>query len=863
MRRWFRSRNEERLDQELRYHFDKQVEEYVASGLSPEEARRKARLEFGHLDEVKEECRDIRPFAWLDGLRRDVRFALRLFARSPGFSAVCLVTLALGIGANGAIFSVINQLVLTPPAFPQPDRVIAIQQDARHLHGNPQALFSAPEVPFYAQRRTFRTISDVAIAQLATSELREGEPEDLWSVFVTANFLDVLRVEPLLGRWFSEQDAREHAAYVVLPHSLWARRFGSDSEVVGRSIRLSSFGRELFTVIGVLDANLEGRYPFEDFRLFLLPPEDRSLDERTDPTVTVARLADGFSIEEASAELIARQAAMFPDNNHSNGGKRIVLRTAGAQSIAEVENGLWVVVCAVGLILLIACSNLAALLLTRGMERKHEMAIRRGLGAARRTIVSQTLAEVLLLTLAGGALALLTAWASIRGLQSIRFNNLPDISDAGLNWSVVACCFALALGTALLIGLLPAWRASRVEAMVGLRIHPATPHAGDRRTRDLLVVGQISLSLVLVAGAGLLVRSMVLLLSIDPGFDAENVISLEVASRGHPEEQVAFWREVLAAARTVPGVEAAAAVDYGPPARTYINERYEVVGEPEPPAGTVLHATSRRVSRDYFSVLGIELIAGRGFTKEMQRDGRELVVSRAFAERHWSVDTVLGQRVRLTSRSPDPVVAEIIGVVEDVRQYTRREAPEALFYLQIRHAHELLVKTAGPPRAFADSLKTAVRQVDPTQTFRVVETIAERDSKQNAELRFYMYLLSAFAGLALLLAVVGLYSVAAQAAVRRTQEIGLRMAVGASRIQILLMIARQGLVLAAAGIAVGMAASYALSTYLESWLYEITPTDPLTFAAAAGILALVAWCATVIPAWRAARLDPMKALRYE
>jgi hypothetical protein len=303
-------------------------------------------------------------------------------------------------------------------------------------------------------------------------------------------------------------------------------------------------------------------------------------------------------------------------------------------------------------------------------------------------------------------------------------------------------------------------------------------------------------------------------------------------------------------------------VDYGPPARSYYYERYEVVGVPAPPSDSPLNVNARHTSRDYFSVLGIDFIAGQNFAEEMEFDGSEIVVSRAFANRHWSVDRAVGQRIRLMNRR-EPTEAEIIGVVEDVRQFTRREAPEPLFYRQKSFAMELLVKTAGPPTASIDALKAAVRNVDRTQTFSWVQTIEERDAGQHAELRFYMYLLSAFAGLALLLAVVGLYSVAAQAAVRRTQEIGLRMAVGASRVQILAMIARQGLVLAAAGIAIGMAASYALSKYLESWLYEITPTDPLTFGAAALLLALVAWVATVIPARRAARLDPMKALRYE
>ena len=861
MRGWFRNRSEKRLDQELRFHFDEQVAEHVAAGLSPDEARRKARLEFGHLDELKDECRDVRVLAWVDGLRRDVRFALRLFARSPGFTAVCLITLALGIGANGAIFSVINQLVLTPPPYPEPDRVIAIHEDIRHLWGNPQALFSAPEVAFYAERESFRSISDIAVAQRATSEIQEGEPESIRSAWASPNFLSVLRVEPQHGRWFSNQDVRENAPYVVLTHSLWQRRFGGDPNAIGRSIHLSSFGRELFVIVGVLPPEVEGDYPFEDYQLFMLPPDANRL-EATDPTVTVARLADGFSVEDAAAELITRQAAMFPDNNHNNGGKRIVLRTAGEQSISEVKAGLWVVVCSVGLILLIACSNLAALLLTRGIERKHEMAIRRGLGAARRTILSQTLVEVLMLTLAGALLALLVAWAGIRGLQAIRFGTLPDISRVGLNWPVVACCFALALATALVIGVLPAWRASRVDALAGLRQNQTASRSGDRNTRDVLIVAQIALSLVLVAGAGLLVRSMALLLAIDPGYDPENIVSLSVNARGRGEEQMAFWRDVLDRIQSVSGARAAAAVDYAPPARVYVTERYEVVGEPSPPQGSELNTNTRSVTRDYFPVLGIPLIAGHGFREVVDFDGRTVVVSRAFAERHWSVDTAVGQRFRLMDRR-EPMDVEIIGVVEDVRQVSRSEAPEPLLYRQSVRLSELLIKTETSPETLIESLKTTVRELDRTQTFRIVQTIQERESQQNAELRFYMYLLSAFAGLALLLAVVGLYSVAAQAAVRRTQEIGLRMAVGASRSQILIMIARQGLVLAAAGIVAGMAASYALSKYLESWLYEITPTDPLTFAAAALLLALVAWCATVIPARRAARLDPMKALRYE
>ncbi len=870
MRSWFRNRSERLLDKELRAHFEEQVAEYVTTGMTLSEANRRVRLEFGHLDEVKEECRDVRPFAWLDGLRRDAHFALRLFARAPGFTAVCLVTLALGIGANAAVFSLINALVLTPPPYPEPDTVIAIEEDSEHLRNNPRKLFAMPYMPFYSERTRFQTVSDIAVAQFATLELHEdGDPESLTAAWASGNFLDVLDIQPLLGRWFTSAETRERAPVVVLSHRLWLRRFGEDPNIIGRSVRLSRGQAQLVVhqIIGVLPQAVSRTFPFKfrnlDFDAFTPPFGQASLDNNSNsPTLTFGRLSAGSSLEAATTELIARQATLFPDKNHTNGGRRIVVRTAADQATWSFRTGLWVLVSAVGCILLIACANLAGLLLTRSSERKHEMAIRSGLGADRRTILSQTLTETTILTTGGGVLAVFVAWLGIRGLQAISFSTLPNMSEPGIDWNVVTYCFILSMLTAALIGALPAWNASRTDALSTLRQTAATEPSGERRMRDALVVTQIALSLILIVGAGLLVHSMRLLHSLDPGYDAVDVISLSVRSRGRGEEPVlAFWREVLESVQSLPGVQGVASVDYVPPVRVTVWERYEVIGEPPPPPDAELRTNTRSVSQDYFSVLGIQLLEGHGFSQTVQAEGREAVVSRAFANLHWPTSSAVGRSFRLMRR--EPIDVEIVGVVEDVRQKALRDAPEPIIYRQTLRANALLVKTSGDPTSMVDAIKHAVREIDPTQTFQTIQTLEAREAVQNAELRFYMYLLSSFAGLGLVLAVVGLYSVAAQAVVRRTREIGLRMALGASRWQILIMIARQGLILAVAGITVGLAGAYSLSKVLESWLYEIAPTDPVTFGAAAVMLASVALFATLIPAHRATRLEPMKALRYD
>lgn len=864
MRRWFRNRSDKRLDQELRFHFEEQVAEHVAAGLSPEEAHRQARLEFGHLDEVKEECRDARPFAWMDGLLRDARFALRLFARSPGFTAVCLITLALGIGVNGAVFSVMNKLVLSQPPFAEPDRLISIDEQVvsrEHF----LSLRGAKYFPFYPQRDTFQTISTVAVLDDSTIDLREGdEAETLREGRVSANLLDVLGIATERGRWISAAEGRDLSPVAVLSHALWRRRFAEDPNIIGRTIHLADYrGERLYQVIGVLPRSVEDAFPLLGFDLYT-PYDTSGLETSTNSAEeTIARLAPGATRAGALDELISRQVALYPEKNHANGGWQILVRTLNEEKIWYVRSGLWVLVGTVGCVLLIACMNLAGLLLTRGAERKHEMAIRTGLGASRGTILSQTFVEIGLLSLGGGALALFTAWTCIRSIRAIRFAQMPDLSHVTLDWPVVLCCLVLSLLTALFIGVLPSWSASRANALGILRQKPTTFRSGDRRVRDILVAAQITLSVVLVVGAGLLLHSMGRLLAVDPGYDSTNVVSFSLSTNGWDDAQQ-LWTRINESVQSLPGVEDAATVDYGPPMQVGMMIRYQLPGDTATDFNEGPVVNARSVSENYFSLLKIRFLAGQSFSRTLDPDRAEIVVSRSFAEMLWPKADAVGNQLSVYSFGKDAVDAEVVGVVDDVRQISLRDKPEPMLYKQGAETYqELLVKTSIEPHAMIDPIKRTIWSIDPTQPFRMVNTIQEREANQTAEMRFYMYLLSAFAGLALLLAVVGLYSVASQAAVRRTQEIGLRMAVGANRWQILLMIAKQGLMVAVAGTVVGLGAAYALSKYLESWLYEITPTDPLTFVAAAGLLALAAWIATVIPARRASRLDPMKALRYE
>ena len=887
-----RRRSEDRLDAELRFHLEEQIDEYIAAGMSLKEARRRARLEFGGMDPAKEACRDARPFHWLENLLADARFALRGFARTPGFTAVCLLTLALGIGVNSAIFTVVNELVLKPPPFKEPDRLVVIRQqvdsfEALTAHGR------FLSVNFFQHRQRLHTVEEVTVYNNIQCELQGlPDPRNVSAISTPDNFARVLGVSLAYGRWFTQEEWEKNEAVAVISHELWREQFSGAPDILGNQVSLVKQGSSrLYTIIGVAPREIENEPLAHRWDVFIPLDISQHRDPAWLPANTLARLKHGIHVDQAHAEMITLQRSIHADQGDSNNWPRIVVRRIVEDSIIEVRTGLLVLVAAVGCVLLVACANLANLLLCRGIGRHREMAVRACLGASRNRLFRQVLTESALLSLTGGGLGLLVAWTGVRGLLSIRFSGLPVVDDIHIDGMVVAFTFILSLVTALLFGLLPAMKAVAVSFQETLRSGGATVSAGlsERRLRTFFVIVEIAVSFILVAGAGLLVNTMLRLTAIDPGFDPRNLLVTSI--RPHWDivrDQVkitAFHEKVLEHVNGLPGVLHAAITTEASPLDTYFVQYFRLpddngkarwrnapgllsgasslvfIGGKNFPTGVPL-ANSRSVSSDYFSTMKIPLLVGRTFDQsDNAQAGRVAVINQAFVELYWPGENAVGRQVMLL---PGEVPTEIVGVVADTHWKTEESAPLFYFhYLQSQRISDLLIRTAGDPLAMVGAVTSAVREVDPTLPFRYWQTMEGRIEDETAEQRFYMYLLSALALLALLLAAVGLYGVVAHYAGRRTHEIGLRMALGSDRGDIQRMIASQGLRLAVIGVVLGLAGSLALTRYLKSWLYGITPTDPLTLASVAVLLIVIAFAASYLPSRRASRLDPVDALRCE
>ena len=864
-----RRRADELLDKELQFHLDEQIADYVADGLPPEEARRRALIELGGVELAKEECRDARPVRWLTQLIGDIRYGLRMLAHSPGFTATSLAVLGLGIGAVTAIFTVINELAIQTPPFTEIDRLAVIREeveDFASLRGRPPT----SRVNFFRLRDNLRSFEDVTAYQFASYDLRGlEEPLGVSGAWAPANFAEVLGMRLLRGRWFTEEEFELDAPVAVLSEDLWRTHFGADDEVVGTTVHLvGSLENRAFTVIGV--APRITRVPrLQSVDVYTPKPNYLDRENRT-PSWTVGRLAEGVSVEAAHAELAGIQVTLFPEDNYTNGGNLVIVRPLVSDSIHSIRDGLVVLFGAAVCVLLIACANVASLLLGRGAARRREMAVRAGLGAGAGRLFAQALTESLLLAGLGGVVGVFAAWAGVRGLMAIRYTMLPQIENVSPDLTVLAFAIGVSTVTALLFGALPAWNAVRSSSFDTLRQGGSAGGEGHsgRCLRQALVAGEVAVCLVLVACAGLLVHSVARLLNVDPGFDISNGLVVETrAPRDSSREQAAlFNQQVEARLRTIPGVRDAAGVQYPPFMRVFISQRYRPDGRDYSSPEDIPFANARFLTSGFFRALGIPIIAGTTFHGRPSEGGpARLIVSRSVAEQHWPGENAVGRRVVMDFVNKNQE-AEIVGVAEDTRFYELKEQPGPMLYLDdsgVGRARYWIIRTEGEPMALLPAVKEAIREIDPTQTFRTVSTLEADHARQTAEARFYMYLLSAFALCALLLSAVGLYGVVAFSATRRTQEIGVRMALGADRWKILRMFAAEGLWLAAIGTAAGLAGAVFAGRFLESWLYGVEPTDALTLTAACLFFALVVCVATYVPARRAARLDPLEALRYE
>jgi predicted permease len=806
--------------------------------------------------------------SFMDSLRLDVRFALRSLLRRPTFTLVAVSTLALGVGANSAIFSVVNGVLLRPLPWAEQDRLIRIwtaYQDAPDVLGS----MSRPDLLDVEATDAFEVVAGYTGGTEAFTGF--GEAEAITTVRVTSGLLRVFGVSPLLGRDLTLADAESGAhEVVVLSHQFWVDRLGGDPNVIGSSVEL---GGKLHRVVGVAPPGFTYPAGSQLWMPYENPVEECGRGCHT--LVAIGRLAPDVSLEEARAQvdaLAANLRAAFPDSNFE---KLIPLRTLEETTVGSVRKGIWLMLGAVGLVLLIACANVANLMLARALARSGEVAVRSALGASSRRLASQVLVESLLLAAAGSGLGLLLAFAGTALLRRIPTGTVPRINEVSVDGTVLAFTAAVSVLVALLFGLAPALRAARTSPAANLTAsgRNASGTRADARSRSLLLAMEVALSVMLLAGAGLLLKSFARLYAIDPGYETEHIVrfSLTLPEARYPELEpiVSFYRQLEERIAAEPGVEAVGSA-FGPPlGRGDLFGDVRVEGRPEPASEEGTSAAIRPVTAGFFDAMRIPAVRGR-LMNAPDGAGPEPValVNERFVREHFPVGEVLGQRVRVMANfgfgSP---TWTIVGVVPDVRSRSLTAPPPAEIYVP----HALLgpnsltvsVRTAAGAPDPMPAIRQAVRALDAAVPVRAVETVADAVARQFAPTRFFLSLVAAFALLALVLAATGLYGVATFLASRRRREVGIRIALGAPRPQVVRLILQQGLRPALLGVVVGVAGSWAASRWLESLLYEVERTDPLVSVGVVTVLMPVVVLACLIPAREAARVDPVQALRVD
>ncbi|HET7698782.1 MAG TPA: ABC transporter permease [Vicinamibacterales bacterium] len=800
----------------------------------------------------------------LKGLLHDVRYALRLMLKTRGLTSVAVVTLALGIGANTAIFSVIDALLLRPLPYPDPERLVMVWQDLRP-RGGPATEWTGPSQHFdwKAETAVFESLTSVRgwNASLSGGEYAEALPGEQ----TTYEYFDVLGGRPIFGRTFRNSDDIPNAPrVVVLSHRLWRQRFGADPAAIGRAVQING---ERHEIIGVMPESftpglVSTAALWRPLRMNPVNPSRNSAVFRT-----IGRLKHGVTIEQARAGLAALAARLEQAHPESDSGKGINPVPLQEQRVGALRPALMMLLGAVGFVLLIACVNIANLLLSRASGRVRELAVRRALGADRRRIVRQLLTESVMLAAAGGALGLLVGVWGVSALKSIAPAGTPRIDEVGLDGTVLAFATALTLLTGLLFGSVPAWHAGREQFTSALK-QGGRGQTGDggNRARRALIVAELALALVLLVGGGLLIRTFLALQRADLGFNPRGVIAGFVlpppAAYRTSAQRVAFYDAVRARTAALPGVTHAAlssVIPLGGDSDT----SFLIEGRPAPTrSADALVTWYRVVSANYFAAMEIPLRRGRLFADREPEP--TVVVNETMAKQHWPGEDPIGRRIRLADDGP---WFTIVGIVADVQVRGARGANVVETYVGYWHTPEagtnVVLKTATEPAAMAEPLRRAIKEVDPNIAVAGLASLDSLIAESNASSRFYALLVAVFAFVALVLAAVGIYGVLSYAVSRRTQEIGVRLALGAREAQIFGLVVGESLKLAAAGLALGLAGAALVGRALERLLFGVRATDVLTFAATALLLVVVAAVASYVPARRAMRTDPIEALRAE
>jgi putative ABC transport system permease protein len=881
--RWYqrffrRELTEKRLDVELRFHIEHLIADLVGAGMAPEEARRRARLEFGGLDQVKEECRDIGCSHIIETLVQDLRYGLRQLRRNPGFTVVAVLTLALGIGANTAIFSVVNAVLLQPLPYRNPTRLVKIAETVQNRGAENPITVSAPD--FVDWRDSNHSFEDMAAIMPGNFDIAAADlPGKIHGAYATPNFFAMLGVKPLLGRLFLPDEGEMGRNFVlILSYSVWQQRFGSDPNIIGKGV---SQNGQNYRVIGVLPQSFvftwgyfgRNTQRFEIWAPLLIAP-DMLGDREFHPFLVVARLKPNVGLWQARSEMSAiaqHVAQQYPATNRSMGVQVISLQD---QVVHSIRPALLILLGAVVLVLLIACVNIANLLFGRSIQRSKEMSVRMAIGASRLRLFRQLLTESLLLAGLGGCLGFLLGVWGTHLLVSIIPPDVPRIATVAMDRSVVMFTVAITLLTAIIFGLSPALASSKVELTAYLKEGFGTlaSGAGSRMARRILVVSEMALALVLLLGAGLLIKSFWHLLNSDLGFSPNNLLTMKLNPTGAkdstPAQMRVFASQILNQVNNLPGIQDAA-----------ITSRLPLSGGMTVRASYALGANSialgeqgpqgdySEVTDDYFRAMGIPVLRGRGFsTQDRANSPPVVIINSVMARQLWPNKDPIGKQLTVSSLEGE-AIRTVVGLVGPIRGQSLEEAPGAQIYAPYSQDPSdslyVVIRTTSNPENIARAVRKRIFKLDRNVPVEDMMTMEQVLAGPTVLPRFYTSVLGLFAALALILAAVGIYGVMSHVVAQQTHEIGVRMALGADRRDVMRLILGKGFKLTFAGVCIGIAGALCLTRFLSSLLYGIKPTDPLTFIAVSLILMGVALLACYIPARRATKVDPMVALRYE
>jgi putative ABC transport system permease protein len=872
-----------RMDDEMRSHIDMLTQENIEAGMKPEEAHYAALRQFGWVESVKETCREQRGVRWIEDFGQDVRYGARMLYKYPGFTAIAVLTLALGVGANTAIFSVVDAVLLRPLAYPDSGQLVWLCERGPDWSGGS---ISYPNFTDWREQQSVFEKFGVYNGNNFTLT-GAGEPVRLAGALMSADVFAALRTQPEIGRVFREDEDKPGSPPVaVISHALWQNRFGGHAGILNKTISLNG---KPCTILGVMPAGFE--FPNNvDVWVPVGPYAAESSWQKRDchpGLFGLARLKAGVTLEKARANLdvvAVRLEQQYPESNKT---RRVQIDRLLDNKVGNVRRALWILLGAVSFVLVIACANVANLLLARAAAREKEMAVRGALGAGQWRLTQQLLAESGLLALLGAIMGLLLAKGALRVVTTLAGENMPRAAEISLDLRVLLFSGLVAVVTGLLFGLAPAWHTRRVDLQGTLKETGRGTTAARAGLRQGLVIAEVALTFVLLVGAGLLLLSFHRLLQVNPGFAVDRVLTFHInfPEGKYPtdEQQILFYHALVEKVRALPGVQATSLVSRPPLDENSWDMLFLIEGRPEPPPHLQPSLRVHLIAPDYFRVMGIPILQGRDFTEQDNREHlrgtssgndwgaglNSIIIDEEFAKRYWPNQNPLGQRVRIPwgERGKQPIVT-IVGVVGRIKENRLNEqggmvqAYFPIFQQPLRNM-AVVVKTTSDPAALLATMRRQVSQLDPTQPIFGISTLKEMRDRNVAPDRLNLGLLGGFAVLALVLAIIGLYGLLSFTVTQRQREIGVRMALGAQRFEVLNLVVGQGMRLVLIGAFIGLLGSVALTRVLTSVLFKVEPTDPLTFVTVTLSLCVSALLACYIPARRATKIDPMVALRYE